>query len=102
MSRGGGLDRHGGAAPRANPAFRAVKHWCRLTPAAYGPRMSEKSAEDAGLTRYVVIGVVTGMISGPVLGILVPSIGVGFGISIGLMLGILGAVIAWFTVRPKR
>jgi hypothetical protein len=42
------------------------------------------------------------MISGPVLGILVPSIGVGFGISIGLMLGILGAVIAWFTVRPKR
>ena len=81
---------------------RAVKRWRRLTPALYRRRMGDKAAEDAGLTRYIIIGVVIGMIPGPVLGMLVPSISVGFGISIGLMVGILGAVIAWYAVRPKK
>lgn len=68
----------------------------------YGRGMADNAAGDAGLARYVIIGVVVGIIAGPLIGLLVPSIGVGFGISLGLFLGIIGAVIAWFAVRPKK
>nr|WP_186807410.1 hypothetical protein [Microbacterium testaceum] len=37
--------------------------------------MGEKAIDDAGLTRYIIIGVVVGVIAGPVLGLLVPSTG---------------------------
>lgn len=90
--------------PAAGPARQGLEAHRTLR---YGHRMGEKvaggkAAADAGLTRYMIIGIVVGMIAGPVLGMLVPTIGVGFGISIGLMLGILGAVIAWLVVRPKK
>lgn len=89
------------------PPGRPVKAWKPPGLPRYGRRMGEKAAggkaaADAGLTRYIIIGVVVGMIAGPVLGMLVPAVGVGFGISIGLFVGIIGAVIAWFVVRPTK
>jgi len=88
---------------RAHP----VKVWHPTGPRRYGRRMGEKAAgdkavADAGLGRYVTVGVVVGMIAGPVLGMLVPSIGVGLGIPIGVFVGIIGAVIAWYLVRPTK
>lgn len=99
-----------GAIERTDAGVRVipVKVWKPTEVPRYGRGMGEKAAgdkaaaADAGLTRYVIIGVVIGMLAGPVLGMLVPSIGVGFGISIGLFVGIVGAVIAWFVVRPKK
>jgi fucose permease len=64
--------------------------------------MTKTPSDDAGLVRYVIIGVVAGMFIGPLIGLLVPSIGVGFGIALGLTLGILGATVAWFIRRPTR
>lgn len=64
--------------------------------------MSEPKASDAGMARYITIGVVAGMLAGVVIGMLVEPVGVGFGIAGGLFLGILGATIAWMIRRPAK
>jgi hypothetical protein len=64
--------------------------------------MSEPGAADAGMVRYILVGVVAGMLVGVVLGMLIEPVGVGFGIGGGLFLGILVATIAWMIRRPAR
>lgn len=64
--------------------------------------MSEPGAGDAGMVRYITIGVVAGLFAGVVIGMLVEPVGVGFGIGGGLFLGILVATIAWMVRRPAR
>ncbi|GAA2944551.1 hypothetical protein GCM10010458_32270 [Microbacterium luteolum] len=64
--------------------------------------MSEPGAADAGMTKYIVIGVLAGMFVGVVVGMFVEPIGVGFGISGGLFLGILVATIAWMIRRRAK
>jgi hypothetical protein len=54
---------------------------------------------DAGLPKYVIIGVVAGMLAGAVGGLVVPSLGVGFGLSIGIIVGIAFGMALWFARR---
>ncbi|MGJ0389441.1 hypothetical protein [Microbacterium sp. CGR1] len=64
--------------------------------------MSEPGATDAGMVKYITIGVLAGLFLGVIIGMLVEPIGVGFGISGGLFLGILVATIAWLIRRPPK
>jgi hypothetical protein len=63
------------------------------------PTEPPRRDSDAGLPKYVIIGVVAGMLAGAVGGLVVPSLGVGFGLSIGIVVGIAIGVALWFARR---
>ncbi|MBT2474048.1 hypothetical protein J7E68_05535 [Microbacterium sp. ISL-103] len=64
--------------------------------------MSDPGATDAGMVKYITIGVLAGVFVGVLVGMFVEPIGVGFGISGGLFLGILVATIAWLVRRQAK